>query len=230
LIPFVAAALAVGAPLSAVMAFWLASPLMDPAMFAMTAGVLGTQFALAKTAFALALALAGGGLVHLLVARGVLAVPLRADTAPRSCSARRTLGGTPEWRFWREGPRRAVFARTAWENVYFLGKWLALAYVVEAMMVAYVPAGLIAQYLGGGTALPVVLGAVLGAPAYLNGYAAVPLMDALMSQGMAPGAAYRVSKVVMSTSRPASARVSSRPPISRTPDRSEENAISRLCA
>jgi len=32
-IPFIAALLAVGAPLSAVMAFWLASPLMDPAMF-----------------------------------------------------------------------------------------------------------------------------------------------------------------------------------------------------
>jgi Predicted permeases len=31
-IPFIAALLAVGAPLSAVMAFWLASPLMDPAM------------------------------------------------------------------------------------------------------------------------------------------------------------------------------------------------------
>ncbi len=30
-IPFIAALLAVGAPLSAVMAFWLASPIMDPA-------------------------------------------------------------------------------------------------------------------------------------------------------------------------------------------------------
>lgn len=188
-IPFVAAALAVGAPLSAVMAFWLASPLMDPAMFALTAGVLGTDFALAKAVFAVALALAGGGLVHLLVARGALATPLRAETAPRCCSARNTLAGTPEWRFWREAPRRAIFLRTTWENVFFLGKWLLLAYVVEAMMVAYVPAGLIAQYLGGGTVLPVVLGAVLGAPAYLNGFAAVPLMDALLSQGMAPGAA-----------------------------------------
>jgi uncharacterized membrane protein YraQ (UPF0718 family) len=29
----------------------------------------------------------------------------------------------------------------------------------------------------------------MGAPAYLNGYAAVPLVDALLAQGMAPGAA-----------------------------------------
>ncbi|MEO1025489.1 MAG: permease, partial [Pseudomonadota bacterium] len=33
------------------------------------------------------------------------------------------------------------------------------------------------------------LGALVGAPAYLNGYAAVPLVDALLAQGMAAGAA-----------------------------------------
>jgi len=188
-IPFIAAALAVGAPLSAVMAFWLSSPLMDPAMFALTAGVLGADFALAKAVFALGIALAGGFGVQMLVARGLLANPLKADTAPRCCAAKKKLGGAPNWRFWTEGERRAVFGRTAWENVFFLGKWLSLAYVVEALMVAYVPAGLIAQYLGAGSAMPVVLGALLGTPAYLNGYAAVPLMDALLGQGMAPGAA-----------------------------------------
>ena len=49
-IPFIAALLAVGAPLSAVMAFWLSSPLMDPAMFLITAGTLGADFAIAKNA------------------------------------------------------------------------------------------------------------------------------------------------------------------------------------
>ena len=34
-IPFIAALLAFGAPLGAVMAFWLASPLMDPAMLSL---------------------------------------------------------------------------------------------------------------------------------------------------------------------------------------------------
>ena len=45
----VAALLAIGVPLPAVMAFWLASPLMDPSMFVLTAGVLGTEFAIGKT-------------------------------------------------------------------------------------------------------------------------------------------------------------------------------------
>ncbi|MBL4751847.1 MAG: permease, partial [Amylibacter sp.] len=48
-IPFVAALLAMGTPLSAVMAFWLASPIMDPSMFLITSSTLGFEFAIAKT-------------------------------------------------------------------------------------------------------------------------------------------------------------------------------------
>lgn len=55
---FIAALLAVGAPLGAVMAFgW--PPLMDPAMFAITSGTLGFEFALAKTLAAVGLGLLG---------------------------------------------------------------------------------------------------------------------------------------------------------------------------
>ena len=56
-IPFIAALLAVGAPLSAVMAFWLSSPVMDPAMFLITAGTLGVPFAVGKTVAAVGLGL-----------------------------------------------------------------------------------------------------------------------------------------------------------------------------
>ena len=51
-IPLIAAALAAGVPLPAVMAFWLSSPLMAPDMFLITAAALGPAFAGAKTATA----------------------------------------------------------------------------------------------------------------------------------------------------------------------------------
>ena len=51
------------------------------------------------------------------------------------------------------------------------------------------PADLIASILGGDGPGPILLGALVGAPAYLNGYAAVPLVDALLAQGMTQGAA-----------------------------------------
>lgn len=189
-IPFIAALLAVGAPLSAVMAFWLASPLMDPAMFLITAGTLGTDFAVAKTVFAVLLGAFGGATVYLLKTAPVFQDPLKAAPAKSCCGCGPSpFKGTPVWRFWGEADRRAVFGKTVLENALFLGKWLWIAYMFEALMLAYVPAEMIATVLGGSGFQPILLGALVGAPAYLNGYAAVPLIDALLAQGMAPGAA-----------------------------------------
>ena len=81
-IPFIAALLAVGAPLSAIMAFWLASPLMDPAMFLITSGTLGFDFAIAKTIAAVAIGLGGGFFVKALSGSMLFADPLKV--APKA--------------------------------------------------------------------------------------------------------------------------------------------------
>jgi uncharacterized membrane protein YraQ (UPF0718 family) len=189
-IPFIAALLAVGAPLGAVMAFWLASPLMDPAMFAITSGTLGWEFALAKTFAAVGLGMFGGFGVMLAAKTPVFANPLRERPAVGSCcGVKKPFSGQPVWRFWQDRPRVEAFKETAIENALFLTKWLTLAYVIEALMLHYVPAEWIAGVLGGTGVMPILLGALVGAPAYLNGYAAVPLVDALLAQGMTQGAA-----------------------------------------
>jgi hypothetical protein len=195
-IPFIAALLAVGAPLSAVMAFWLASPLMDPAMFLVTAGTLGSGFATAKAVAAIALGLSGGLLVKACADSRLLADPLKAGTAVGACDTgcgsgdrANTFLGRPSWVFWRERERLLAFRDTAMNNALFLGKWLLLAYLVQALMMEYVPADVIASVLGGDGIGPILLAAIVGAPAYLNGYATVPLVDALLEQGMSNGAA-----------------------------------------
>ncbi|GLT09309.1 permease [Sulfitobacter porphyrae] len=189
-IPFIAALLAVGAPLGAVMAFWLASPLMDPAMFAITSGTLGWDFAIAKTLAAVGIGMFGGFGVMLAANTPLFADPLRERPAVGGCcGVKKPFSGQPAWRFWQEGARREVFRDTAMDNALFLIKWLTLAYVVEALMLTYVPADWIAGVLGGTGLMPILLGALVGAPAYLNGYAAVPLVDALLAQGMTQGAA-----------------------------------------
>ena len=189
-IPFIAALLAAGTPLSAVMAFWLASPLMDPAMFSITAGQLGFDFAIAKTASAVGLGLFGGFMTMWFAKSAVFADPLREKPQIGGCcGVKAPFSEIPVWKFWGDRTRRTVFKETALENAVFLLKWLALAYTVEALMIHYVPASWIANVLGGEGLQPIALGALVGAPAYLNGYAAVPLVDALLQQGMAPGAA-----------------------------------------
>ena len=189
-IPFIAALLAVGAPLSAVMALWLASPLMDPAMFFITSGTLGVDFALAKTVAAVGIGIMGGFGTMAFKSSAVFADPLRAAPQTSCCGGpSKPFQGQAAWRFWREPARVATFRKAALGNLLFLGKWLTLAYVLEAIMLHYIPAEVIASALGGEGMWPVLLGALVGAPAYLNGYAAVPLVDALLSQGMSQGAA-----------------------------------------
>ena len=189
-IPFIAALLAVGAPLSAVMAFWLASPLMDPAMFAITSGTLGFEFALAKTLSAVGLGLMGGFLTMIFAKSAVFADPLREKPQIGGCcGVKQPFQGKPMWKFWQEAERRETFKGATLENGLFLLKWLALAYAIEAIMLEYIPAELIASVLGGDGVKPILLGALVGAPAYLNGYGAVPLVDALLQQGMSNGAA-----------------------------------------
>ncbi|MCX7558979.1 permease [Sulfitobacter sp. F26204] len=189
-IPFIAALLAVGAPLGAVMAFWLASPLMDPAMFAITSGTLGFDFALAKTLAAVSIGMMGGFSVMLMANTPIFANPLRKVPAASSCcGTSKPFSGKPVWKFWKQSDRLGTFVDTARDNAIFLTKWLTLAYLIEALMLRYIPADWIAGLLGGTGIMPILLGAFVGAPAYLNGYAAVPLVDALLAQGMSNGAA-----------------------------------------
>lgn len=190
-IPFIAALLALGAPLSAVMAFWLASPLMDPAMFLITAGNLGLDFAIAKAIASIGLGLFGGFGVMALSRAGRFNEPLRDTPVAKGCGCgpANPFSDQPRWAFWQEPQRRVAFRETSLENAVFLGKWLLLAYLIEAVMVTYIPADMVARYLGGEGFQPILMGALLGGPAYLNGYAAVPLVAGLLDQGMSPGGA-----------------------------------------
>ena len=185
-IPFIAALLAVGAPLSAIMAFWLSSPLIDPPTVLITAGALGWEFAVGKAVAAVALGLFGGFGVRLLVWRRAFAAPLRGRAG--GCDSQLTASDTL-WRFWREAPRRATFRSELLTNALFLVKWLALAYLIEALLITYVPAAWIAGLVGGDGLGSVAMGALVGAPAYLNGYAAPALVAGLVEQGMSAGAA-----------------------------------------
>ena len=56
-------------------------------------------------------------------------------------------------------------------------------------MLRYIPAEDISRVLGGEGLGTVIVSALVGMPAYLNGYAAVGLISGLLDQGMSQGAA-----------------------------------------
>src|ERR1035437_1557737 len=144
-IPLVASLLAGGVPLAPVMAFWLSSPIMDPAMFVLTAGTLGIEFALAKTVAAILLGVSGGLITMALGRTATVQVPLKGGVGG-------TLGtDTHEiiWHFWRAPVRAQRFLIDLTGGGWRLLRWMALAFVLESLLLAYVPPAAVAHALGG---------------------------------------------------------------------------------
>ncbi|HJM07032.1 MAG TPA: permease [SAR324 cluster bacterium] len=188
-IPLIAALLSMGVPLAPVMAFWLSSPLMDPSMFFLTAGTLGMKFALFKTFSAVAVGILGGYGTYFLIGNGLITNPLREGIGSGGCGG--SVIRNPKqiiWKFWTEEERKNHFFKSSVENLIFLGKWMAIAFFLESLMLAYLPAEMVAHLVGDDGWGAVMLASVVGIPAYLNGYAALPLVAGLIEQGMAPGA------------------------------------------
>ncbi len=200
-VPLIAALLAMGVPLPAVMAFWLSSPVTDPAMFILTAGALGMEFAVVKSIAAVALGLFGGYATALALGVGAFRNPLKVTAIAggsgtgSSCGTSACSSGSSQvrsdthWAFWRLPDRRAAFLGEVGRSTLFFAKWLTLAFLLESLMVVYLPAATVSQWLGIGSIWAMPLSVTVGIPAYLNGYAALPVVAGLMEMGMSKGAA-----------------------------------------
>jgi uncharacterized membrane protein YraQ (UPF0718 family) len=188
-IPLVAGLLAAGVPIAPVLAFCIASPIMDPEMFVLTAAGLGLEFALVKTLAAILMGLTTGYVTLLISKSGALDGSLKTIAQP-SCAAAKcstnTVEPRPVWRFWRQADRLRTFWKETGTAGWFLGRWLAFAFVLESLMVAYLPGETVISWLGDGNPLAIPLAVLVGVPAYLNGYAAIPLVSGLIDLGMSP--------------------------------------------
>ncbi len=94
-IPLIRRLLRGGVPLSAVMAFWIASPAMDPPIFALTAKAIGIPLALARLGGALVLSIGAGTITLLLERRGLLTSVVRPERAAAPVAATRVLEPVP---------------------------------------------------------------------------------------------------------------------------------------
>jgi len=190
-IPLIAAMLASGVPLAPVMAFCISSPIMDPEMFIITASGISLNFAIAKTIAAIGMGLAAGFAVSGLQKVGFLNQPLKRIQESSCCRPSFNANGRAEvfYRFWQIPERRSRFMEEIRGNGIFLGKWMFFAFFLESLMIAYIPADWIVNIVGDKSTFAIPLASVVGIPAYMNGYAAVPLISGLMEMGMTSGAA-----------------------------------------
>jgi uncharacterized membrane protein YraQ (UPF0718 family) len=188
-IPIIASLLAAGIPLAPVMAFWMSSPLMDPNQFVITAGELGLQFAIARALAAIAMGIASGYVTMALLRTIGISNPLRFKvriTGENKYDPK--VAHERKWRFWEDGARAQIFLVEGSVTFCFLLRWLTLAFLIEGLMMAFIPPQLIGAWLGASGNASIPFAGALGALIYVNAFAAIPLVSGLMKLGMSPGA------------------------------------------
>ena len=208
-IPVIAGMLASGVPLAPVMAFCIASPIMDPEMFILTAAGIDINFAMAKTVTATGMGLLSGFSVLGFQKMGYIQHPLKQATGC-GCGQPAFDPQLPikiSWRFWQDSKRKDEFVSQMRTNGLFLGKWMAFAFFIESLMIAYIPAGMVANLVGTDNTLAIPISAFIGIPAYMNGYAAIPLLSGMMELGMTRGAALSFATAGAVSSIPAALAV-----------------------
>ncbi|MBL25258.1 MAG: permease [Rhodospirillaceae bacterium] len=202
-IPLIAALLAAGVPLAPVAAFWIASPLMSIEKYVLASAIFDPAFASIYLATAVVAGLGAGFATHWVRNRAPFQNVLR-DGVVSGCAVSALKKDAPVvWPFWRETDRRQVFNDTAISSGAFLFKWLTLAFLIESLMVAWLPAETIGQVLGGDSWWTVPASTAVGIPAYLNGFAALSLVSRLVEMGAAPAAALAFLTAGAVTSFPA---------------------------
>ena len=70
-----------------------------------------------------------------------------------------------------------------------VGKFMAMAFFLGALIQIYIPAEWIAATLGARNSLAIPTAAILGVPIYTSNLTALPVVGGLLAQGMNPGAA-----------------------------------------
>lgn len=204
-VALVAVLLRTGMPLSAVMTFWISSPIISPGMYILTGGVLGYEFATVKLVSAVFMGLSVGFITLSLEKAGIFRSPLRGNSPVRRVALGESV--SPKWKFWREPERIDAFKNEFITVSTFLLKWMVLAFLLESLLIRYVPAEMVGQWVGNDNFWAIPLATILGAPAYVNGVAAVPLVEGLMGMGMTGGAALGFLLAGSVTSIPAMAAV-----------------------
>ena len=90
---------------------------------------------------------------------------------------------------------------------WMVGKFMALAFLLEGLITLYVPQSWISSALGSSNPLAILTAALLGVPAYTTSLTALPMISGLLNQGMNPAAAIAFLIAGPTTTLPAMAAV-----------------------
>ena len=185
-IPLAGGLIATGVPVPPIMAFLIASPLMNPSLFIITWGVMGPQMALARVFSALILALAGGLITEWALAHGWLNLihPLSAHFRNSGSFVSR-----PGDELISHGESIRELLKQSLKMTLFISKYFMMALFLAGAVQAFISPHWVSALLGGSGFKSVLVGGLLGIPLYVCGGGTVALIGVLVSMGMGQGAA-----------------------------------------
>jgi hypothetical protein len=97
--------------------------------------------------------------------------------------------------------------KETWGATQMVAKFMALAFLMEALIMLYVPETWIVGMLGQSNPWAILTAAFLGVPVYTSNLAALPMVSGLLEQGMDPAAALAFLIAGPTTTLPAMAAV-----------------------
>jgi uncharacterized membrane protein YraQ (UPF0718 family) len=212
-IPVITSLLIGGVPLGPVMAFWIASPSMDPEIFMLSVATIGWKLSVWRLVATFVISIGGGIITQLAQKNGFFGesvlrtgrsvqlaailpkrngnvtvnccvevtelVPATQSGSGCQCSAGAPVS-VPSL------PQRIL--TESWKSFFLVAKFMALAFLINALIKFYVPENLLTGWIGGDSPFSVLIAALIGIPFYTTNLTALPLVSGLISLGMNPGA------------------------------------------
>jgi len=173
-----------GTPLAPAATFLVASSLVNPQMFLLTLGALGTWVALAQAGASFAFAVSIGLLVDRLARAGI-------DLA--SVDARSAAGEVVKRGHHRSGshgslPWARSLVRETVDLGEFIGFYFVMGTVVAALVSEFVPGSLVVAAFGEGKWWAIPCAALVSVPVYVCGGGTIPVLAVAREMGMTSGA------------------------------------------
>jgi len=182
---------------------------MDPEIFILTYGAFGKEMALARLISSLSIGLIAGYATLYLSKRGFL-----GNQVLREYNTNRSEAAASREEILRSLSKgEIVFVRifefliNFKDLAIFVGKYIILAFLLEALIIRYVPMDWIGGFLGKNNPFGPLLAALIGVPAYANSISSIPIIRGLMELGMDKGTALAFMIGGAATSIPAMAAV-----------------------
>ena len=212
ILPVVITLALINTPLAPLMALLVTSPVMGPDALILTWSALGMEWAVLKVVGAAVLGLSVGLITQRLIRQGYLAgnmVRLKPKYNPdgtlapaREIGAEAGIHVKSMMIVPRASKLHFIFERTLDAGL-FVGKFLLLAIVLEAIIVTLIPVSWITTLVGQKSFLSLVLAALIGLPLPANQIPIIPIMAGLLQRGIDPGAALTLFLAGPVTSLPA---------------------------